>query len=96
MHMLRWICGKTLKYRIWNEHIREIVGVAPIEDKIRENQLQWFGHIQRKPLDAPVRKSDLLIVHGNDRGREKPNHTKIIRKDITICNLTVNLILNKA
>ena len=59
MRMLRWICGKTLKDRIRNEHIREIVGVAPIEDKMRENRLRWFGHIQRKPLDALVRKSVL-------------------------------------
>ena len=46
MRMLRWICGKTLKDRIRNEHIREMVGVAPIEDKMRENRLRWFGHIQ--------------------------------------------------
>ena len=37
MCKLRWICGKTLKDTIQNEHIREMVGVAPIEDKIREN-----------------------------------------------------------
>ena len=69
MHMLRWICDKTLKDRIRNEHIQEMVGVAPIEDKMRENLLQQFGHIQRRPLNASVRKSDLLIVHGNDRGK---------------------------
>ena len=43
--MLRWICGKTLKYRISNKHIRELVGVASIEHKMRENRLRWFGHI---------------------------------------------------
>ena len=42
MPMLRWICGKTLKDRISNKHIRELVGVAPIEDKMRENRLQWL------------------------------------------------------
>ncbi|CAN6546408.1 unnamed protein product [Malus baccata var. baccata] len=26
------------------ENIRSKVGVATIEDKIRENQLRWFGH----------------------------------------------------
>ena len=46
MRILRWICGKTLKDRIRNKHIVEMVGVAPIEDKMRENRLWWFGHIQ--------------------------------------------------
>ena len=97
MLMLRWICGKTLKDRIRNEHIQEIVGVAPIEDKMRENRLRWFGHVQRKPLDAPVRKSDLLTIHGNAKGRGRPKLTltKIIKKDISICNLSVSLALNR-
>ena len=75
IHMLKWICGKTLKDRNRNEHIRELVGVAPIEDKMRENRLRWFGHTQRKPLDAPIRKSDLLTIHGNARGRGRPKLT---------------------
>ena len=75
MCMLRWICDKTLKDRIQNEHIREMVWVAPIEDKIRENRLRWFGHIQQKPLDALVRKSDLLTIHDNASGRGRPKQT---------------------
>ena len=75
-----------------------MVGVAPIEDKKQKNRLRWFGHIQRKPLDAPVSKSDLLTIHGNARGRGRPKltWTKIIKKDITICNLNVDLALNKS
>ena len=98
MRMLRWICGKTLKERIRNEHIREMVGVAPIEDKMRENRLRWFGHIQRKPLDASVRKSDLLTIHGNARGRGRPKLTwiEIIKKYITSCNLSVSLALDRS
>ena len=92
MHVLRWICGKTLKDRIRNEHIREMVGVAPIEDKMRENRLRWFGHILQRPLDATVRNSNFLLVHGNgrDRGRSKITWTEIIKKDITIYNLSIN------
>ena len=37
MCILRGIYGKTLKDRIRNKHIREMVGIAPIEDKMREN-----------------------------------------------------------
>ena len=80
--MLRWICGKTLKDRIRNKHIWEMVGVAPIEDKMRENWLWLFGHLQRRLLDTSIRKSDILIVHDNDRGKGKPKltWTKIIKK----------------
>ncbi|KAH0454287.1 hypothetical protein IEQ34_016211 [Dendrobium chrysotoxum] len=36
MRMLRWMSSFTLRDRIRNEHIREKVGVAPVEDKIRK------------------------------------------------------------
>ena len=54
--------------------------------------------MQRKPLDALVRKSDLLKIHSNaiGRGRPKLTWTEIIKKDITICNLSVDLVLNRA
>ncbi|KAH0458543.1 hypothetical protein IEQ34_013858 [Dendrobium chrysotoxum] len=59
MRMLRWMSGFTLRDRIRNEHIREKVGVAPVEDKIRESRLRWFGHIKRRPSDDPVRKVEV-------------------------------------
>ena len=64
---------------------------------MRENRLRWFGHIQQKPLDAPVMKNDLLTIHGNARGRGRPKLTwiEIIKKDTTICNLSVSLVLNR-
>ena len=39
MQMLRWMCGKTRMDKVRNEDIRSLVGVAPIEDKMRENRL---------------------------------------------------------
>ena len=71
MRKLRWIYGETRKDRVRNEHIRERVGVAPIEDKLRENRLKWFGHVQRRSLDPPVRKGDRIMVQGDVRGRGK-------------------------
>lgn len=38
--MLRWMCGKTRRDRIRNETIGELVGVASIKDKLRENRLR--------------------------------------------------------
>ncbi|KAL6575106.1 hypothetical protein OROMI_012391 [Orobanche minor] len=53
MRMLRWMCGHTKKDRLRNEVIREKVRVASIEDKMMENRLRWFGHVRRRPVDAP-------------------------------------------
>ena len=55
IRMLRWMSGHTRMNRIRNEVIRSKVGVALIEDKVRQGRLRWFGHVQRRPLEAPVR-----------------------------------------
>ena len=40
MRILRWMCGKTRIDKVRNEDIRSLVGVAPIEYKMRENRLR--------------------------------------------------------
>ncbi|KAF3615267.1 hypothetical protein FXO38_35214 [Capsicum annuum] len=55
MRMLRWMCGLTRGDRVRNEIIREKVGVASVEDKMREGRLRWFGYVMRRGTDAPVR-----------------------------------------
>jgi len=50
MRVLRWMSDFTLKDGKQNEHLHEKVGVAPIEDKIRESRLRWFNHIKRRPM----------------------------------------------
>jgi len=44
--MIRWVCGHTTLDKIRNEVIRDKIGVASIEDKMRETRLRWFGHIE--------------------------------------------------
>lgn len=45
-----------------------MVGVALIEDNMRENILRWFGYIYPKSTDAVVSRSDMVLVEGNTRG----------------------------
>ena len=45
MRILRWMYGKTRKDRIRNDHFQEHLGVATIDDKIREACLLWFRHV---------------------------------------------------
>ncbi|VFQ84101.1 unnamed protein product [Cuscuta campestris] len=72
MRMLRWMCGKTRLDRISNEVIRRQVGMAPVEDKLREARLRWFGHVRRRDADAPVRRCERITVIGGSRGRGRP------------------------
>jgi hypothetical protein len=55
MRMLRWICGHTRRDRVWNDDIRERLGVAPVEEKLMQHRLRWFGHMQQRPMEAPIR-----------------------------------------
>jgi hypothetical protein len=59
MRMLRWFCEHTRRDRFRNEEIRDRVGVAPIEEKLIQHRLRWFGHVQRRPPEAPVRSGVL-------------------------------------
>ena len=45
-----------------------MVGVASIEDKLRENRFRWFRHICRRSTDTVVRKSDMIIDSDSTRG----------------------------
>jgi hypothetical protein len=38
-----------------NDDIRERLEVTPIEEKLVQHYLRWFGHIQRRPVEAPIR-----------------------------------------
>ena len=59
MRMLHWICVHTRRDRVRNDDIRDRLGVAPIEEKLVQHRLRWFGHVQRRPPEAPVRSGIL-------------------------------------
>jgi len=50
--------GKTRQDRIRNDTIRERVGLAPFVEKLVENMLRWYGHVERRPVDVIVRRID--------------------------------------
>jgi len=47
----------------------ERVGVTPIVEKLIENKLRWFGHIERRLVDAVVRRVDQIDESHVKRGR---------------------------
>ena len=66
------MCEYTRLDRIRNEVIREKVGVASIEDKMRETRLRWFGHAKKMSEDAPMRRCEIFSLLGCTKGRGWP------------------------
>ena len=90
--MLRWMCGKAMMDKIKNQEFREKLGVAPLSAKMRENRLRWFGHVQRKPIEAPVRRIETIIVEGKrSRGRPKKTWVEQIKDDLSELHLSKDL-----
>ena len=91
------MCGKTRMDEVRNEDIRSLVGVAPIEDKMREHRLRWFGHVRRRPIDAPVKRVKKIdIEQGKElRGRPKMTWLEVVTKDMKLLELKERMMIDK-
>lgn len=81
--------GKTRHDKIKNDKIRESVEVASIVEKMVENRLRWFGHIERIPVDCVVRIIYQIERRQIIRGRWRSTGTirEVVNKDREINNL---------
>ena len=75
MRMLRWIYSHTRMDRVRNDDIRDHLEVAPIEENLVRHRLRWFGHVQRRPPEAPVHCRVLSQANNMRRGRGRPKLT---------------------
>jgi hypothetical protein len=74
----------------------ERLGVAPVET-LMQHRLRWFGHIQRRPAEAPVH-SGVIRRSGNEkRGRGRPNLTWVesVKRDLKDWCITKELALDR-
>ncbi|PHT34474.1 DNA-directed RNA polymerase III subunit RPC1 [Capsicum baccatum] len=87
----------TMGDRVRNEIIRKKVGVALVEDKMRESMLRWFRHVMRSSTDVPVRRCERLALDGFRRGRGRPKKywREVIRHDIEQLQLTEDMTLDR-
>lgn len=46
--------------------------MAPIEDKMLEAKLRWFGHVKRRGTNTPLRRCGRLALVDLRRGRDGP------------------------
>ena len=98
MRMLRWFVGHIRRDRVRNEDIRDRVGVAPIEEKLIQQRLRWFGHVQRRPPEAPVRSGVLKRVDSvkRDRGRHKLTSGESVKRDLKEWNISKDLAMDRS
>ena len=65
--------------------------------KLVQHRLRWFGHVQRRPSETPVR-SEILSQDSNvkrDRGRPKLTWIEAIKEDLKGCNIPKDLALDR-
>jgi hypothetical protein len=97
MRMLRWICGHTRRDRVRNDDIRERLGVAPVEEKLVQHRLRWFGHIQRRPAKTII-CNGVIRRTGNekrDRGRSNLTWKESVKRDLKDLYITKELALDR-
>jgi len=93
MRMVRWICGFTRWDRIRNGVIRDLAKVTPIEEKMRESRLWWFGHVKRRSVAAQMRRCEQIDLPSgkSGRGRLKKSLDEVVREDLKVVDLTEDL-----
>ena len=91
------MCGKTRIEKVRNEDIRSLVGVALIEDKMRENRLRWFGHIRRRPTDAPVRRVEKIDIVQSKKLRGTPKMTwmEVVINNMKLLELEERMVADR-
>ncbi|OIT08557.1 hypothetical protein A4A49_18166 [Nicotiana attenuata] len=94
---LLYFGSASVVIKIRNEDIREKVGVAPMDDKMREARLRWFGHVKRRSLDATVRRCERLALVGTRRGRGRPKKYwgEVIRQDMARLQISEDMALDR-
>jgi hypothetical protein len=96
--MLRWICGHTRLDQVRNNDIHDRLGVVPIEEKLIQHRLRWFGHVHRRLPEAPVHRGIIRQNNNVKRGRGRPNMTweEAIRRDLKECNIPMELFFDRS
>jgi hypothetical protein len=97
MCMLRWICGHTRLDQVRNDDIHDRLGVAPIEEKLIQHRLRWFGHVHWRSSEAPVHRDIIRRPDNVKRGRGRPNLTwkEAIKRDLKEWNIPMKLCLDR-
>jgi hypothetical protein len=72
--------------------------VAPIEEKLIQHRLRWFGHVQRRLPKAPVRSGviDRVDSVNRGRGRHKLTWDELVKGDLKEWNISKDLAMERS
>ena len=73
------ICGKTLREGISNEANCFMTGMEKIEKFLKEQRLQWLGHVERAP-----EKAKNFAVEGLKKGKLKKRWKDVVEKYLLV------------
>jgi hypothetical protein len=65
---------------------------------IKLNRLRWFGHVNRRPPEAPVHRGIIRRDNNVKKGRGRPNLTwkEAIKRDLKEWNIPMKLCLDRS
>ena len=69
MKCLRKAVNKTRRDKIRNEVIRDMAGAKPVLQHIKQQQIKWFGHITRMPINQTALRAYNWRARGRPRKR---------------------------
>jgi hypothetical protein len=72
--------------------------VAPIEEKLIQHRLRWFGHVQRRPPETPVHSGVLKRADNIKSGRCRPKLTwdESVKIELKEWNISQDLAMDKS
>ena len=78
--------------------IKEKVGVAQIEERMREFKLRWFGYVKSMSVDSQGRKCETISFLECKRGRGRPKKScnKVTKYDLIFIGLTKDMTQDRS
>ncbi|VDP62654.1 unnamed protein product [Heligmosomoides polygyrus] len=69
---------------------------APIQLKMREQRLRWYGHVLRRPEDHPTRLAlDFEAPGKRPRGAPRKTWKDVIKRDLAEVGATADDVLDR-